>query len=95
MNIDIGNGYALSVQPDSVDGNKKGVSIILAKDGEMVQELVLVEKVDGEDAVRAYVWSNEMDEDFTHRLTIPYFKEENVLKGEGNDGGHRESRQTW
>ena len=87
-NIDIGNGYSLSVDTDITNG----VSVTLAKDGEFVQDLVVVEKVGGENAVRAFVWSNEKDEDFTHRLTIPFRKDSN----RDTDGGsHRESRQTW
>ena len=91
MNIDIGNNYALSVEQDA----EKGVSITLTKDGEFVQDLVLVERVKGAiltDAVAVYVWGNENDEDFTHRITIPFFKED----ARNEDGGsHRESRQTW
>lgn len=88
MNIDIGNGYSLSVDTDITNG----VSVTLAKDGEFVQDLVAIEKVGGEDAVRAFVWSNEKDENYTHRLTIPFFK-----GGDRNEdgGSHRESRQTW
>ena len=88
MNIDIGNGYSLSVDTDITNG----VSVTLAKDGEFVQDLVAIEKVGGEDAVRAFVWSNEKDENYTHRLTIPFLK----WYARNEDGGsHRESRQTW
>lgn len=88
MNIDIGNGYSLSVDTDITNG----VSVTLAKDGEFVQDLVVVEKASGADAVHAFVWSNEKDDCYTHRLTIPFLKED----ASNEDGGsHRESRQTW
>ena len=100
MNIDIGNGYALSVKNDI----EAGVSIILQKDGELVQDLVVVERPKSElkdkdgnpiylNGVTVFVWANEKDEDFTHRLTIPFFDENSRRNEDG--GSHRESRQTW
>ena len=90
LEIDIGKGYALSVKNDL----EAGVSITLQKDGEFVQDLVVVERPkSGLNCVTAFVWSNEKDEDFTHRITIP-FSDENSCRIE-DGGGHRESRQTW
>jgi len=81
--IDIGNGYALSVKNDL----EAGVSITLQKDGEFVQDLVVVERPKSElkdkngnpiylNGVTAFVWGNEKDEDFTHRITIPFVSED-------------------
>jgi len=83
LEIDIGNGYALSVKNDL----EAGVSITLQKNGEFVQDLVAVERPKSElkdkngnpiylNGVTAFVWSNEKDEDFTHRITIPFVSED-------------------
>ena len=89
LEIDIGKGYALSVKNDL----EAGVSITLQKNGEFVQDLVVVERPkSGLNCVTAFVWSNEKDEDFTHRITIPF----SDADSRNEDGGsHRESRQTW
>lgn len=99
MNIDIGNNYALSVEQDA----EKGVSITLTKDGEFLQDLVVVERPKSElmdknrnpiylNGVVAFVWGNEKDGDFTHRIVIPFSDGDS----RNEDGGsHRESRQTW
>ena len=83
LEIDIGKGYALSVKNDL----EAGVSITLQKDGEFVQDLVVVERPKSElkdkngnpiylNGVTAFVWGNEKDEDFTHRITIPFVSED-------------------
>lgn len=99
LEIDIGKGYALSVKNDL----EAGVSITLQKNGEFVQDLVVVERPKSElkdkngnpiylNGVTAFVWGNEKDEDFTHRITIPF----SDADSRNEDGGsHRESRQTW
>lgn len=83
LEIDIGNGYALSVKNDL----EAGVSIALQKNGEFVQDLVAVERPKSElkdkngnpiylNGVMAFVWGNEKDKDFTHRITIPFVSED-------------------
>ena len=83
LEIDIGNGYALSVKNDL----EAGGSITLQKNGEFVQDLVAVERPKSElkdkngnpiylNGVMAFVWGNEKDKDFTHRITIPFVSED-------------------
>lgn len=77
LKIKLSDGNEIVVEINNHDGNHKEVCIYL-EGPEIVQDICLVRENDEDNnIIECLVWTDENDEDYTHKFDIKKYKEEN------------------
>lgn len=75
--IPLPNGVEIVAQRYDFDGEHPEIAICLWKDGVAIQDLCMVRpNENNKEDVEVLVWSDECDEDYTHKFIIPQYEEE-------------------
>ena len=75
--IQLSNGAEIVAQRYDYDGNHPEIAVCLWKDGVAIQDLCMIRPYeDNKEDVEILVWTDECDEDYTHRFVIKQYEEE-------------------
>lgn len=75
--IKLTNGKEIVAELCNYDGNHPEIVIYIQKNGVAVQDICLVRPYENiEEDIECLVWSDEYDEDYSHRFIISQYEEE-------------------
>ena len=75
--IKLTNGKEIVTELCNYDGNHPEIVIYIQKNGVAVQDICLVRPYENiEEDIECLVWSDEYDEDYSHRFIISQYQEE-------------------